>query len=93
VLGLDFSQARNLALVGAVGFAVAAIVSLWLIKSIVQKLVLAALLGLLAFATWSQRTSLDQCVEQVRARVDLEVAGAPSSATTCTFFGVDVTVS
>jgi Flp pilus assembly protein TadB len=118
VLGLSLDEARNIALVGAAAFAVAAIAAIWIMKSIVQKVLVALLLVMLAFAVWSQRESLQECAEQVKVNVtdgivDAATAGVgtpttvtPGSETpggesgtesglpdtTCTFFGVDVTI-
>jgi len=99
-------------------FAIAAIVAIWVMKTIVQKVLVAVLLVMLAFAAWSQRESLQECAEQVQVNVTDEIvdaatagatttgAGTPSTSTpggetaaesslrdtTCTFFGVDVTI-
>jgi hypothetical protein len=119
VLGLSLDEAKNIALVGAAAFAVAAIAAIWIMQSIVQKVIVALLLVMLAFAVWSQRESLQECAEQVKVNVTDQIVDAataevttpgavtPSTSTpggetdaetslrdtSCTFFGVDVTIS
>ena len=115
VIALSLDEARNIALVAATAFAIAAIVAIWVMKTIVQKVLVAVLLVMLAFAAWSQRESLQECAEQVQANVTTDIAnatasptttlgtttdgstppasdGTTSSETTCTFFGIDVTI-
>ena len=115
MIALSLDEARNIALVAATAFAIAAIVAIWVMKTIVQKVLVAVLLVMLAFAAWSQRESLQECAEQVQANVTADIANATTSPTTtlgtttagntptaadgttisettCTFFGVDVTI-
>jgi ABC-type transport system involved in cytochrome bd biosynthesis fused ATPase/permease subunit len=69
MLGLSLDQATNIALIVATGFVVAAVAVFWVMKTIVQKLVVAVLLALLAFATWSQRASLQDCADKVETNL------------------------
>jgi hypothetical protein len=113
VLGLSLDEAKNIALVGATAFAILGIAAIWVMKTVVQKVLVAVLLIMLAFAAWSQRESLQECAEQVQANAASDVADAVDAAsnspttttpdvgaaaetsiseTTCTFFGVDVTI-
>jgi len=84
VLGLSLDEAKNLALVAATVFAIGAIVAIWMMKTIVQKVLVAVLLVMLAFAAWSQRESLQECAEQVQANVGTAVADATTPSTTAT---------
>jgi hypothetical protein len=52
-------------------------VSFWIMKSIVQKLAVAALLALLAFAVWTQRVSLQDCADKVQDSFELRVPTSP----------------
>ncbi len=70
MLGLSLDEAKNVAIVAATVFAIGAIAAIWIMKSIVQKVLVAVLLVMLAFAAWSQRESLQECAEQVQANVD-----------------------
>lgn len=93
MLALSLDTATNIAVGVAVAFVVGAVVSLWIMQSIVQKLAVFAVLGLLAFAVWSQRTALQDCADKVqdsfrRAGTDVSVVD-----TECTFFGFTVTIS
>ena len=112
MLGLSLDEAKNIALVGATAFAILGIAAIWVMKTIVQKVLVAVLLIMLAFAAWSQRESLQECADQVQANAAHDVADAVDAAsnsptttpdagaaaetsiseTTCTFFGVDVTI-
>ena len=65
-----------------------AIASAWLMKSVAQKVAVALVLGLLAVLVWTQRASLDDCANRVKA----DRAAAPAD-TTCTFLGQDITIT
>lgn len=88
MVGITLETARNIAVLAALGFVLVALVSAWLIKQIISKLVTVGVLIVLAVIVWSQRGSLDDCADQVQDRLR---AGAVDD-TTCTFFGRDVTV-
>lgn len=90
VLALTLDQARTIAMIAVVGLVVLAIGSAWLMKTLAQKLALVAILGLLAVVVWSQRASLQECADKVRAQARTQVTQVD---TTCTFFGRDVTIS
>ena len=62
-----------------------ALIVMKVVRSIVGKVVTTVLLVAIAFAGWSQRTSINDCVDNVKA-------SATSGSVTCTFFGQDVTV-
>jgi len=93
VLALTLDQATNLAIVGATVLAVAAIVSFWVMKTIVQKIAMATLLGLLAFAVWTQRTSLQDCADKVQGNFERVGTNVTVTDTDCSFFGVTITIS
>jgi hypothetical protein len=93
MLALTLDDAKTIAVVGATVFAVGAVVSLWIMKSIVQKLAVAALLGLLAFAVWSQRVSLQDCADKVQESFELAGSDVTVTDTECSFFGFTVSIS
>ncbi len=93
MLALTLDTARNIAAAVVVVFVVGAIASMWLMKTIVQKVAVAAVLGLLAFAVWSQRTSLQDCANAVRDSFEIAGTGVTVSETDCSFFGFTVTIS
>ena len=93
MLALTLDQATNLAIVGATVLAVAAIVSFWVMKTIVQKIAMATLLGLLAFAVWTQRESLQDCADKVQGNFERVGTNVTVTDTDCSFFGVTITIS
>ena len=93
VLALSLDAAKNIAIVVAVLFVGGAIVSAWIMKTIIQKVAVALVLALLAFAVWSQRTSLQDCADKVRENFELEGTDATFVDTDCSFFGTTITIS
>ena len=93
VIAVTLEQASTIAIVATTALLVAAVLSFWVMKSLVQKLIAAVLLGLLAFAVWTQRSALQDCadkVEQNYARTGVDVTVID---TQCSFFGTSVTIS
>jgi hypothetical protein len=93
VLALTLDDAETIAIVVATALAVGAVVSFWVMKSLVQKLAVAALLGVLAFAVWTQRVSLQDCADKVRDNLELGGTDVVVTDTECSFFGITVTIS
>jgi cyanate permease len=93
VLALTLDDAKTIALVAATALAVGAVVSFWVMKSLVQKLAVAALLGVLAFAVWTQRVSLQDCADKVQDNFELAGTDVVVTDTECSFFGITVTIS
>jgi hypothetical protein len=93
VFALTLDDAETIAIVAATALAVGAVVSFWVMKSLVQKLAVAALLGVLAFAVWTQRVSLQDCADKVRDNFELAGTDVVVTDTECSFFGITVTIS
>lgn len=93
MIALTLDDARTIALVAATALAVGAVVSFWVMKSLVQKLAVAALLGVLAFAVWTQRVSLQDCADKVQDNFELAGTDVVVTDTECSFFGITVTIS
>ena len=93
MLALTLDDAKTIALVAATALAVGAVVSFWIMKSLVQKLAVAALLGVLAFAVWTQRVSLQDCADKVQDNFELAGTDVVVTDTECSFFGITVTIS
>jgi hypothetical protein len=93
VLALTLDDAKTIALVAATALAVGAVVSFWVMKSLVQKLAVAVLLGVLAFAVWTQRVSLQDCADKVQDNFELAGTDVVVTDTECSFFGITVTIS
>jgi len=90
MLALTLGQAKTIAVLVVVVLVGLAVVSAWIMKELMQKVVLVVVLGLLALLVWTQRASLQECSEKVRA------AGVnindPDVDTTCSFFGRDIEI-
>ena len=93
VLGITLDTAKNIAIGVVVVFLLGSLLAAWLMKTIVQKIAVAAVLALLAFAVWSQRTSLQECADKVQQNFELDGTTASFVDTDCSFFGVEVTIS
>ena len=93
MLALTLDDAKTIAIVAATVLVVGAVVSFWIMKSIVQKLAVAALLAVLAFAVWTQRVSLQDCADKVQNSFELAGTDVTVTDTECSFFGFTVTIS
>lgn len=89
MLAITADNAKNIAIIAIVALVVGSVVMAWLVKSLVMKLITVGLMVGLAFAIWTQRAELEDCVQQIQDRVD----AGQTTAATCTIFGQDVTVS
>lgn len=90
MLALTLGQAKTIAILVVVVLVGLALASAWLMKEVMQKVALVVILGLLALLVWSQRASLQECSEKVRAAgVDIN---DPDVDTTCSFFGRDIEI-
>jgi protein-S-isoprenylcysteine O-methyltransferase Ste14 len=90
VLALTLGQAKTIAVAAVLVLVGLAILSAWLMRTVAQKIALVVILGLLALVVWTQRSSLEECADKVRAEAD---AGLAQVDTTCSFLGRDVTIS
>jgi hypothetical protein len=88
VLGITLDTAKNIAIAAVAALVALTVASFWIMKSATQKIVAVAILGLLALLAWSQRAAVTDCADRVRDAVEAGV----DTDTTCTFFGIDVTV-
>lgn len=79
-------QARAIAVVVLVVLLVVAVAAALVMRSIVQKILVAGVVLLLAGFVWTQRASFERCVD------DLREAGFRGEAT-CRFLGRDVRIS
>ena len=88
VLALDLDAAKNLAIVLVIGFVLLVLVAGIVIKNVTAKVISMLLMIGLALGAWTQRQSLQDCADNVKAKA----AVGDFSDSTCTFFGRDVTV-
>ena len=93
MLAIGPQDARNAAIVIVIVFLLGAVGSMWLMKTIVQKAVVALVLAALAFSVYSQRSTLQTCVDDVRGKLSRNVIDEKLADTQCSFFGIDVTIS
>lgn len=93
MLAISLDTAKNIAVAIAVIFVGGAVASAWLMKTIVQKLMVMGVLVLLAFLVWTQRIAMQDCADAVRDSFELAGSDVVVTDTTCSFFGIDVTIS
>lgn len=93
VLALTLDSAKNIAIGLAAVFAIGSIGAAWIMKTIVQKVAMALVLAVLAFAVWSQRTSLQDCADKVQDAYERNGTTVSLSDTDCSFFGATITIS
>jgi ABC-type nickel/cobalt efflux system permease component RcnA len=90
MLALTLGQAKTIAMLVVIALIGLAIASAWIMKEVMQKVALVVILGLLALLVWTQRASLQECADKVRA------AGVnvndPDVDTTCSFVGRDIQI-
>lgn len=93
MLALTLDEAKTIAIITAAALLVGAVLSFWVMKSIVSKVIVAGLLGLLAYAVWTQRTSLQDCADKVQGNFERVGTSVTVADTDCSFFGVTITIS
>lgn len=88
MLAITLDTAQNLSIVIVTALVILAVASIWLMKQMVQKLIVAGVLVLIAFLVWSNRATLQDCADNITADFEDGSEGDPE----CTFFGFTVTV-
>jgi hypothetical protein len=89
VFAFELDTAKNTSLFTVTGAIVLALAAVWLVKQVVTKVLTVVILLAVAALVWSQRAELTDCADEVRANWTTAIA---TDATTCTFFGQDVTI-
>ena len=92
MLALTLETAKQLAVSVVVIFVVGAFLAAWIMKTIVQKFATFFVLALLAFAVFTQRTSLQDCADKVQGNFERIGTDVTVTDTDCSFFGVTITV-
>lgn len=93
VLAITLSEAKNIGIGLVVLFLAGSVASAWIMKTIIQKVATAAVLALLAFAVFTQRTSLQDCADKVRDVYELRDEAVDPEVpldTECSFFGTTI---
>lgn len=86
---LTVETAKNIGIAIAVGLVALMLVMAFVIKNVTTKLITVFIIGGLAFGVWTQRSSLQECADKVRARgVQPDLSDVE-----CSFLGSDVKVS
>lgn len=93
MFGLTLDDAKTIAIVAAVVLAVGAVVALWAMRTVMQKVIGAVVLGLLAFAVWTQRQSLTDCADKVHDAYERTGTDVTITDADCRFFGFTITIS
>jgi hypothetical protein len=93
VLALNLEDAKNIAIALSAVFVAGSIASAWIMKTIVQKVAVAAVLAVLAFAVWTQRASLQDCADKVKDAYALDGVNPTLVDTDCSFFGTTITIT
>ncbi len=89
---LTLDTAENLAIALVVLFVVGGILSAWLVRKVVAKVISIALFALLAFAVWSNREALQDCADKVSAALERSGGDAAVGDNECTIFGFTVEI-
>lgn len=93
MLAVTLDQATTIGVVATTALVVGAIASFWVMKGIVQKVAGFVLLGLLAFAVWTQRGALQDCADKVRASYERSGTSVTVNDTECSFFGLSINIA
>ncbi len=93
MLALSLDAARNAAIAAVVVFVLGSLAAALIMKTVVLKLTTVFVFLLLAFAIYSQRSSLQDCADNVQGNVAITSTSATLTDTDCSFFGMTVTVS
>jgi hypothetical protein len=86
---MTVESAKNIGIAVAVALVALMLVMAFVIKNVTTKLITVVIIGGLAFVVWTQRSSLQDCADRVKARGVL----GDTSDVECTFLGSDVKVS
>ena len=87
---LTLEQARTFAVVALIVLVLGAVLAAWIMQEIAQKIVVIGVLAVLVLLVWTQRSSLQQCADDI---VSDRTSGVPGSTATCTFFGREVEIT
>ena len=85
---MTLESAKNIGIAVSVGLVALMIVLAIVVKNVTAKLICILLIGGLAFGVWTQRSSLQDCADKVKARGVL----GDTTDVTCTFLGSDINI-
>lgn len=87
---MSLENAKNVAIALTAIFGFGAVAAAWVMKTVMQRILVTAVLALFAFAVWTQRTSLQDCADKVKDAYELGATTIPD--TDCSFFGTTITI-
>jgi hypothetical protein len=82
---LDAERMKSVMIIAGIAFAAFGLLGLWVAKKIITKLLTLVVFGGVAIFAFTQRASLTDCLDKVRADVG-------KTATTCSVAGFDVKI-
>jgi hypothetical protein len=86
---MTVESAKNIGIAVAVGLVALMLVMAFVIKNVTAKLISVVIIGGLAFGVWTQRSSLQDCADKVRA----PQGPVGDTSAVCSFLGSDIKVS
>jgi hypothetical protein len=89
MIALSVDSAKNIAIGAAGVFVVLSLLSAWVIKNVVGKIIMIVLMVGLALGAWTQRASLQDCANKAQAAAQTGSTDALAKVT-CKFFGTEV---
>ena len=84
MVALSLESAKDLAIGAVAVFLMLSVISAWVIKHTLTKLIAMVLTAGLALGVWTQRSNLQSCAERA--------VSASSNSVSCTFFGTAIDV-
>lgn len=89
MFSMTLDSAKDIGIAVAVFLVVIMVLMFLLMKKVTGKLISVIIVGGLALGVWTQRSSLENCANKVKARAAL----GDTTNVTCTFMGSDIKVS
>jgi len=93
VLAITLSDAKTIAVVLVAVFAVGSVLAVWVLKSVVQKLLVVGVLAVFGYGVWTQRVALQDCADKVQDAYEFDGINPTIIDTDCSFFGATITIS
>lgn len=90
---MTLSDAKTIAVGLVAAFAVGSILAVWILKSIVQKLLVVGVLAVFGYGVWTQRAALEDCADKVQDAYEFDGINPTIIDTDCSFFGATITIS
>lgn len=92
MLALSTETAKQYGIYAIIGVLVVGVLSAFVVRKVVGKIISLIITVALAATLYGQRTSIDDCVKKLRQSAEGAVTAGRIDDPTCTFFGMDVKV-